>query len=524
MDPTDCRKDMFVKYLTLVRPDIYRGIIEGNEQLVSALYKKKTSENLQGNPLWLLTGGELINLYSTKKNMVPTKDIDCKLYFTGDFSIPPKVWKSAVSAIPNVKLSSFDCTDDKQTQAKAQKLIAPFKKRLSNASTSSVSFYDMWSMGESQKVKMCASLVANSYKGTYSHLNLKTGKCVHGIEYESMNRCSSQPWIHGDKCKAFIVNVPYVTQVGRDNVPYDINNDVLESMGAQYDEDIDGHVVDENFVVDLDKKLQEWRGNPKLNTLQKKQAFLENKLKLIRFKHQAFKLSTVVGVVIVYNEDRGEWYMFQEGLLDLYIDYSAGHHVDLEKRYMGRYKDGTFPTIVKRVPYLTQSRSRKHGIMKFPTMSWLVYDQLRMLYVTLRGEYLACDEDVCKWLPLGGGAAGNSAKYFKKLKGLLSSFEKVIDALQNNADTEKISEELGKCKQKNIEECGPSVFLAGLFEAFESDMSSASQHKQTIAKSKKKTKNTKHKKSHRARKNKRKKTHSNSLQETLERQNNDVWL
>jgi len=182
------------------------------------------------------------------------------------------------------------------------------------------------------------------------------------------------------------------------------------------------------------------------------------------------------------------------------------------------------PTIVKRVPYLTQSRSRKHGIMKFPTMSWLVYDQLRMLYVTLRGEYLACDEDVCKWLPLGGGAAGNSAKYFKKLKGLLSSFEKVIDALQNNADTEKVSEELGKCKQKNIEECGPSVFLAGLFEAFESDMSSASQHKQTIAKSKKKTKKMKHKASHRARKNKRKKTHSNRLQETLERQNNNVWL
>ena len=70
-------------------------------------------------------------------------------------------------------------------------------------------------------------------------------------------------------------------------------------------------------------------------------------------------------------------------------------------------------------------------MFKVPNLTWLIYDQLRMLYVTLRGEYLACDDKKCAWTPLGGGAAGNHAKYFKKLQGLLNSFEATIHALQD---------------------------------------------------------------------------------------------
>jgi hypothetical protein len=65
--------------------------------------------------------------------------------------------------------------------------------------------------------------------------------------------------------------------------------------------------------------------------------------------------------------------------------------------------------------------------MRIPSLPWLIQDQLRMLYVTIRGSYLGCDETQCKWVPLGGGAAGNSAKYFKKLQGL--------DLLRNDGAT-----------------------------------------------------------------------------------------
>ena len=469
MDPADGRKDMFVKYLDIVRPTMYHSILESNGELLATLYKKKLSENLEGSPLWLLTGGELINMYSTASNKVATKDIDCKLYFTGDFSIPYSQWKQAIGSIPSFSLSSFDFYDEDATRTKANALLKTCAKHLSANKGGSIDAYKTWSIGESQKVKMCASQVVNTLKGTYTHLNLTNGKRRGGIELATMEGCKSQPWINGDKCKAFIVNVPYVTQVGRDNVPYDINDKVLDSLGARYDEDIDGHHIDSSFVEEFDKKVQSWIQDPRLKTPAQKRAYLERQLKVIRIKNQRFKLSTVVGVVLVYNEDRGEWYLFQEGLLDLYIDYSAGHHSNLEKHYLGRYQDGSFPSVVKPVKYRSRS-SQKMGVMKFPTMTWLLYDQLRMLYVTLRGEYLGCDDKECKWVPLGGGAAGNHGKYFKKLQGMITSFGSVIGALQeSDADIETISTMLRKCKSKNIELCGPNMFLGNLFDTFQSE-------------------------------------------------------
>ena len=48
-----------------------------------------------------------------------------------------------------------------------------------------------------------------------------------------------------------------------------------------------------------------------------------------------------------------------------------------------------------------------------------------MLYATIRGEYLECSKDSCRWATLGGGAAGNYEKYFKKLSGLLNSLNQL---------------------------------------------------------------------------------------------------
>ena len=188
-----------------------------------------------------------------------------------------------------------------------------------------------------------------------------------------------------------------------------------------------------------------------------------NKLKVIRVKNHKFKLSSVIGVTIVYNETRGQWYLFQEGVLDVYIDYGAGHHLDLEKEYLGRYQDGSFPTVLKKVSYGNRS-----GLMRVPTLTWLIYDQLRMLYVTIRGQHLGCDESHCTWVKLGGGAAGNSAKYFKKLKGLLNSFEGVIEKLQEG-DLDGIGA-LQKCQGLDLEVCGFQPFLTGLFENFNLDL------------------------------------------------------
>ena len=92
-----------------------------------------------------------------------------------------------------------------------------------------------------------------------------------------------------------------------------------------------------------------------------------------------------------------------------------------------------------------------------------------MLYATIRGEYLECSKDSCRWATLGGGAAGNYEKYFKKLSGLLNSFESIIQAL-HRGDIETVGEKLRECRGKNLEICGYQPFLTSMFEGFEFDL------------------------------------------------------
>lgn len=454
------KKEIYVKYLDSLRPVIYRDVMDCNNGLVHALYKKKRGNDLTENPLWLFHGGELINLYSTEKNRVPTKDIDLKLYMTGDYSIDPKVYKRACGKL-QVSLNNYDFYDTKACMTQLAKDLRGFKGILGKVKVpSGKTAFDVWKMGERQKIEMCVSLCANDAKGVYSQLNLKTGKVTDGYDLKDLEKCSSQTW-HGDRCKAFIVNVPYVTQVSRDNVPYDINDKQIYKMGSDYDEDMDGYPIDEDFLEQLDSKLRVWHEDPRLQTQRQKTDYLTNALWAIRCKHQRFKLSTVVGVTLVCNESRGEWYMFQEGVLDLYNDYSAGHHPDYEKRYLGRYEDGSFPTVLRNI-----SMGNRKGPMKFPSLSWMIFDQLRMLYVTLKDSYPDCKEGKCVWKKLGGGAAGNSEKYFKKLLGLLRSYESTIEKLHKH---ESMDASLQMCKSYNLETCGSQAFLNSLFAGFEMD-------------------------------------------------------
>jgi len=465
MDIAEGKKDIYVKYLDYLRVGIYQRILDSNSELVHKLYKKKKNASLDGNPLWLFHGGELINLYSLDKNKVPTKDIDLKLYFTGDYSIDPKVFKKACQGIKPINLKDYEFHDIPECQKTLDEKMRGFRGLLSKDKTASgKSCYDIWEIGETQRNNLCSSLLLNNLKGTYSQINLKTGSVRSGLELDDFAKCRSQKWTNGDRCKAFIINVPYITQVGRDNVPYDINDKTLHKLGIDYEEEMDGYPIDDENLAQLDEKVRAWTEDEHLKTTQEKRNYLMNKLRVIRVKDHKFKLSSVIGVTLVHNETRGQWYLFQEGVLDVYIDYGAGHHLDLEKEYLGRYQDGSFPTVLKKVSYGNRS-----GLMRVPTLTWLIYDQLRMLYVTIRGQYLACDDTHCAWIKLGGGAQGNYAKYFKKLKGLLNSFEGIIEGLQDD-NLDNVGTALQKCKGLDMEVCGFQPFLTSLFENFQFDL------------------------------------------------------
>lgn len=423
------RKELFAKYLDTIRNDIYVKILESNSELIHKLYNKKKSHNLRSNPLWLLHGGELINLYSNNSNKVRTKDIDLKLYLTGEYNIPHEIYDKSVKKLTYYKLSVF-------------------KKSMGR-------YYKTWDICERQKVKMCSAIACNDLKGNFSQLNIKTGKLTDNKSLEDIKTSSTQK-LNGDNCSAFIVNIPYITQVGRNNIPYNLTDNVISEYGGYYDEDFDGYYIYDELLEFIDKTLSNF--SDKFENKKEKINYIENEVMKARIKYQKFKLTTVVGLIIVYNKTRDELLLLQEGLLDTYIDYSAGEHSKEELEYLGRYSDGSFPSIIKKVKY-----NGKNGIFKIPTLTWIIYDQLRMLYVVLRGEYLLCDKKKCKWTELGGGAKDNYEKYFKKLAGLLLSFNDVLQNLHTK-DISLLENEIKKCKDTNIEICGFNSFISTLFD------------------------------------------------------------
>ncbi len=501
MDIAEGKKYIFVKYLDYLRVGIYSKILDSNNLLVKNLYKNSKT-NKDDVPLWLFHGGELINLYSTENNRVPTKDIDLKLYLTGDYSIVPDILEKASTKMKPISLTQFDFSDTNDCEKKYNTITRGFRGILrSHTTPSGKNGWEIWSQGETQRNNLCADLTINQLKGTYSQIHLKTGKVRSGFELDNLLSARSQTWTNGDRCKAFIVNMPYVTHVGRDNIPYDINDKYLYKLGIEYDEEMDAYLIDEDHLVYLDEQFRVFDG---MSSKQKRD-YMTNKLQVLSVKHRKFKLASVIGVVLVYNETRAQWYLMQEGVLDTYIDYSAKFHSDTEKQYLGRYEDGSFPTTIQKVSY-----GKRKGIFKIPNLTWLISDQLRMLYATIRGEYLECSKKSCRWVTLGGGAAGNYEKYFKKLTGLLQSFNKVIESLRDG-DLDSIQESLKTCREKNLEICGYQPFLTSLFRGFEFD----------LLKKRAQTKKAKTKRRGRSlkRRNKRK-TKRNSLMHRLQQKNN----
>lgn len=469
------RKELFAKYLDNIRTTIYTTILDSNSELIHKLYNKKKSHNLRGNPLWLLHGGELINLYSDDANKVRTKDIDLKLYLSGEYNIPYQLFNKSVKKIKNDSIKEF-------------------KKSLGK-------HFKTWDICERQKIDMCVSLLLNNSSSNFSQLNIKTGKLTNGKTIKDIKTSSTQKWIDGDDCSAFIINNPYITQVGRHNIPYDLSDEFITDHGGYYDEEYDGYYIYDEFIEIIDDKLTKFEQLFKND--KEKEEYLKKEVMKVRLKCQKFKLSTVVGSIIVYNKTKDHLLLFQEGLLDTYIDYSAGDHLKEELEYLGRYSDGSFPSIIKKVKY-----NGKNGVFKIPTLTWIIYDQLRMLYVVLRGQYLLCDHNKCKWAELGGGAKDNYEKYFNKLSGLLLSFNNILQKLHSE-DISSIQAEIKKCRDTNIEICGFNSYISELFDNLLNSTITSKKGKST----KRKTN----------RKKKRKTKRSNFLNE-LKLKNSDVFV
>ena len=154
MDWKEGRKTIYVKYLDLIRPRMYTSVLDCNHELITKLCKKKTNHKLGGCPLWLFHGGELINLYSSEKNKTPTKDIDLKLHFYGDYSIPTSLLKTATRLVKVPDISKFTFKDYLEDDFDIRKgaIMEKFSSKLKKKTKSGLSCLDIWKMGKKQKI------------------------------------------------------------------------------------------------------------------------------------------------------------------------------------------------------------------------------------------------------------------------------------------------------------------------------------------------------------------------------------
>ena len=129
--------------------------------------------------------------------------------------------------------------------------------------------------------------------------------------------------------------------------------------------------------------------------------------------------------------------------------------------YENKLNTGMIPNILKQINYCG-----KIGYIRIPTLNWLIYDQTRMLYHSLRLQEVSHTGWSDKGVDINGWkefADGKQKKYFSKLKGLLNTYLNAITQIEDNykVNKETIVKNLQSCNSET--ECMPSSFLSYIY-------------------------------------------------------------
>jgi hypothetical protein len=177
-------------------------------------------------------------------------------------------------------------------------------------------------------------------------------------------------------------------------------------------------------------------------------------------------LMSLVGVVIIVGKN-GNKYLIQEGVLDLFMDYTAGDIKGGKIKYENRLADGKIPSIVKRIDYCNNV-----GYIRIPTLNWLLHDQTRMLYYSLRLQQVKMKDGFSDTGVANDGWGdfedGKQSKYFQKLKGMINTYGDLINSVEVAYKTNKQQsiQLLQSCVADGSDECDPHTFLSFLNDEF----------------------------------------------------------
>lgn len=449
---SDLTKDVFIYFLSRVKSHLYRAVLNGNTDILKLIKQPLNSDS----PLWIITGGEAINYYSSDDNKTPTKDIDCKLLFVGRYSIPKHKFSFDLLPPNLLHLRNYiqhhfpDVLTETGFNVRSRNLGA-LKEYIK---TISQSWYEYFGRYAPLLIAGYVSRKNILYNGMVTLKDNSPGHIVYAkpdgtftpLNISDLNHHSAQTneWTKQiidfkdgmgpimRTFKLYMITTPYA-HVGKDedSFPYRCN---------------DGRISDDK-LYDIEQRLNIFHSNPKLFDL-----YYDS----ITYMNMRRYLISLVGVCILV-DNAGNKYIIQEGILDLFIDFSASNSNAGKYIYENKLENGMIPNVIKKIENCGTT-----GYIKIPTLNWLIYDQTRMLYHSLRLQEVDdwSEEGVASWKEFEDG---KQPKYFSKLKGLLTTYLNVLTAAEKayNRNKNVIIHELQSCTDET--QCSPSFFISHIY-------------------------------------------------------------
>jgi hypothetical protein len=451
----DLIKEVFVFFLARVKDYLYKAVIDGNTELL-----KLIPELNNDSPLWMVTGGEAINYYSTASDKTPTKDIDCKLLFVGPYNVPKDLFSPEYIPEEILHLRKYIKKNFKDVLIKegfnvnsrslrdlsqyTKRVIVPLWNRyippkyvlLLNAgymSRENILWNGMTKVGNT-----AGHLAYVKRDGTFTSLNISDLNAHNAQTNEWNERIIDFKDGNGPirrTFKLYIIKTPFCDAgKNEDAFPY--------SCGYGLITDAELYDIEQRLNTFYSNSVELWNLYYGCITM----------MNLRRY------LISLTGVCILV-DNLGAKYVIQEGILDLFIDFSASESPSGKYIYENKSENGMIPNIIKSVNYCG-----KTGYIKIPTLNWLIYDQTRMLYHSLRleevGHHNWSDEGVTGWQPFEDN---KQPKYFSKLKGMLTTYLNVLTTVETiyNNNKNSIVAELQACRGETL--CSPSFFISYIY-------------------------------------------------------------
>lgn len=100
MDNDKIYRQLSTKFLSLYISNITNIMLIENKNIIN-FFENLLNTNLKSRdivklPLWTIGGGEIVNMYSDRDSMIPTKDVDSKIILSGKYSLPNEFIKKSI--------------------------------------------------------------------------------------------------------------------------------------------------------------------------------------------------------------------------------------------------------------------------------------------------------------------------------------------------------------------------------------------------------------------------------------------